>query len=220
MATGPAHSVSLRTNVSARRCARNGSPRCSVSSASAIPPGVAPFRGGSAWLATPERPSIMDTPQAQLVIGAGALLATAGAALFFAKRGRSDPERPAGQRRAQVDAARPAQGREGRADRAQRDDQPAAPGSLCAVARLQPLPRVHGQCPVGREDRRTPVRGGRSRRPAGQTVELLTEITHDVPGERIAWRSVEGSQITTAGEALFRDARARARDDRPAGDDL
>ena len=41
--------------------------------------------------------------------------------------------------------------------------------------------------------------------PAGQTVELLTETTHDVPGERIAWRSVEGSQITTAGEVLFSD---------------
>ncbi len=42
--------------------------------------------------------------------------------------------------------------------------------------------------------------------PAGQTVELLTEMTHDVPGERIAWRSVEGSEITTAGEAIFSDA--------------
>ena len=42
--------------------------------------------------------------------------------------------------------------------------------------------------------------------PAGKTVELLTEVTHDLPGERIAWRSVEGSDIETAGEALFRDA--------------
>jgi len=42
--------------------------------------------------------------------------------------------------------------------------------------------------------------------PAGKTVELLTEITHDVPGERIAWKSVEGSEITTAGQAMFSDA--------------
>ena len=46
--------------------------------------------------------------------------------------------------------------------------------------------------------------------PAGKTVELVTEITHDVPGERIAWRSVEGSQITTAGEALFTRRARRA----------
>jgi uncharacterized membrane protein len=42
--------------------------------------------------------------------------------------------------------------------------------------------------------------------PARRSVELVTETTHDVPGERIAWRSVEGSDIFTAGEALFRDA--------------
>lgn len=42
--------------------------------------------------------------------------------------------------------------------------------------------------------------------PGGTSVELLTEITHDVPGDRIAWRSVEGSQVDTAGQALFSDA--------------
>jgi uncharacterized membrane protein len=42
--------------------------------------------------------------------------------------------------------------------------------------------------------------------PGGTSVELLTETTHDVPGERIAWRSVEGSQIVSAGEAMFKDA--------------
>ena len=42
--------------------------------------------------------------------------------------------------------------------------------------------------------------------PAGNTVELITETTHDVAGERIAWKSVEGSEITTAGEVLFFDA--------------
>jgi uncharacterized membrane protein len=42
--------------------------------------------------------------------------------------------------------------------------------------------------------------------PAGQTVELVTETTHDVPGERIAWKSVEESDITSAGEVMFSDA--------------
>lgn len=42
--------------------------------------------------------------------------------------------------------------------------------------------------------------------PAGKTVEIITEITHDVPGERIAWKSVEGSEIVTAGEVMFEDA--------------
>lgn len=42
--------------------------------------------------------------------------------------------------------------------------------------------------------------------PAGHTVELVTEITHDVPGERIAWKSTAESQIDTAGEVLFRDS--------------
>jgi len=42
--------------------------------------------------------------------------------------------------------------------------------------------------------------------PAGKTVELITEVTHDVPGERIAWRSVAASQIDTRGEVLFKDA--------------
>ncbi len=42
--------------------------------------------------------------------------------------------------------------------------------------------------------------------PAGKTVELITEITHDVPGERIAWKSVEESQIDTRGEVLFKDS--------------
>jgi uncharacterized membrane protein len=42
--------------------------------------------------------------------------------------------------------------------------------------------------------------------PAGNTVELVTETTHDVPGERIAWKSNAESDITTAGEVLFFDA--------------
>lgn len=42
--------------------------------------------------------------------------------------------------------------------------------------------------------------------PAGYTVEVETEVTEDRPGEVIAWRSVEGSDIATRGEVRLREA--------------
>ncbi|MGB7418699.1 MAG: SRPBCC family protein [Erythrobacter sp.] len=42
--------------------------------------------------------------------------------------------------------------------------------------------------------------------PGGSTVELRTEITDEVENERIAWRSIEGSDIETTGEVTFADA--------------
>ena len=42
--------------------------------------------------------------------------------------------------------------------------------------------------------------------PAGQTVELRTEIVQEVEDQTIAWRSVEGSDIETNGEVVFADA--------------
>lgn len=42
--------------------------------------------------------------------------------------------------------------------------------------------------------------------PAGQTVEVKTEITEDVENRRIGWRSVEGSDIQTSGNVEFADA--------------
>lgn len=42
--------------------------------------------------------------------------------------------------------------------------------------------------------------------PAGQSVAWDAEITTDVPGERIAWRSLEGSEITNVGTVQFRPA--------------
>lgn len=42
--------------------------------------------------------------------------------------------------------------------------------------------------------------------PAGRTVEWDAEIINDVPGETIAWRSLEGSQIPNAGAVNFRAA--------------
>ena len=39
--------------------------------------------------------------------------------------------------------------------------------------------------------------------PGGDTIAWDTKITEDRPGKRIAWRSVEGSLITTHGEVTF-----------------
>lgn len=40
--------------------------------------------------------------------------------------------------------------------------------------------------------------------PAGTTVEWDAEIADDVPGQRIAWRSVEGSSVDNTGSVQFR----------------
>ncbi len=42
-----------------------------------------------------------------------------------------------------------------------------------------------------------------ARAPAGRTVEWEAEVTHDEPGRRIAWRSVEGSEVAHAGSVRF-----------------
>jgi uncharacterized membrane protein len=42
--------------------------------------------------------------------------------------------------------------------------------------------------------------------PAGRTVELVTRMVEDRPGERIAWESEPESEIETAGEVEFVDA--------------
>jgi uncharacterized membrane protein len=43
----------------------------------------------------------------------------------------------------------------------------------------------------------------KARGPLGMTVEWDAEITDEVPGERIAWRSVEGSKIDNSGTVRF-----------------
>ncbi|WJY19876.1 SRPBCC family protein [Alteriqipengyuania flavescens] len=42
--------------------------------------------------------------------------------------------------------------------------------------------------------------------PAGRSVEVETKIAREEPGELIAWRSVEGSDIDTEGRVTFEDA--------------
>lgn len=41
--------------------------------------------------------------------------------------------------------------------------------------------------------------------PAGMDIDLVSEITEDVPGERIAWRSTEGSDVDHEGWIAFKD---------------
>ena len=42
--------------------------------------------------------------------------------------------------------------------------------------------------------------------PAGRTVEWDAEVIDDVPGERLAWRSLEGSSVQSSGSVRFRPA--------------
>ncbi|WP_218015932.1 SRPBCC family protein [Brevundimonas vesicularis] len=41
--------------------------------------------------------------------------------------------------------------------------------------------------------------------PAGAEIDLVSEITEDIPGERIAWRSSEGSDVDHEGWIEFKD---------------
>jgi len=42
--------------------------------------------------------------------------------------------------------------------------------------------------------------------PAGMTVEWTSELTEDIPGRRIAWRSVEDADVVNSGSVSFRTA--------------
>ncbi|GAD57301.1 SRPBCC family protein [Limimaricola cinnabarinus] len=42
--------------------------------------------------------------------------------------------------------------------------------------------------------------------PMGRSVEVRTRIVQDRPGEEIAWRATDDSQIDTEGKVMFRDA--------------
>lgn len=46
----------------------------------------------------------------------------------------------------------------------------------------------------------------KARGPLGMSVEWDAEITEDVPGERIAWRSLEGAKVENSGSVTFKPA--------------
>ncbi len=64
------------------------------------------------------------------------------------------------------------------------------------------MPNVKPVRPLNGDDRLThwEVEG-----PAGMNAEWDAEITEDVPNEKIAWRSVEGSKVETNGVVRFDD---------------
>ena len=155
----------------------------------------------------PNRPPIMDRPSAQATaLGVGAVIAVAGAAFLFTRSNRGSDASDAF-----ISDAPPW---------THRDKPKGDKGTLIgrSVTVNRPRQEIYARW---RDFTRFPefmdnvrsvekVDDRLSRwtieAPAGKTVELVTETTHDVPGERIAWKSVEGSEITTAGEVLFHDA--------------
>ena len=155
----------------------------------------------------PNRPSIMDSPSAQrAALGVGAVVAAVGAALFFARKKKADDmddamvsDAPPWTHKDKPEGSKgPLIGRSATINKSRQE----------VYARWRDFTRfpefmdnVRSVEQIGQNQSRWTIEA-----PAGKTVELITETTHDVPGERIAWRSVEGSEITTAGEALFKDA--------------
>jgi len=149
----------------------------------------------------------MDSPSAQrAALGVGAIVAAVGAALFYSRRkGAHDASD------AMVSDAPPW---------THKDKPEGAKGPLIGRSTTINRPRQEvyarwrdfSRFPEFMDNVRSVERIDEKQlrwtieAPAGKTVELVTEMTHDIPGERIAWRSVEGSEITTAGEALFKDA--------------
>ena len=64
------------------------------------------------------------------------------------------------------------------------------------------MPNVQEVTPVGEDDSRThwKVDG-----PLGASAEWEAEIVEEIPNEKIAWKSVEGSRIDNAGVVRFDD---------------
>ncbi len=154
-----------------------------------------------------ERPSIMDSPSAQrAAVGVGVVIAAVGAALFLgrkAKAGESSEamvsDAPSWTHKDKPEGAKgPLIGRSATINRPRREvydrwrDFSRFPEFMDNVRNVEQ---------IGHNRLRWTIEA-----PAGKTVDLITEISHDVPGERIAWRSVQESEITTAGEILFKDA--------------
>ena len=46
------------------------------------------------------------------------------------------------------------------------------------------------------------------RSPAGGTAQVTTRLVNEKPGEQVAWRSTEDSEVDTEGKVMFRDAPA------------
>jgi len=155
------------------------------------------------------RPPIMDRPSAQATaLGVGAVIAVAGAAFLFTRSNRSSDasdafisdappwthrDKPKGEKGTLI----------GRSVTINRPRQEIYAGWRDFTRFPEYMDNVRSVEMIDQKTARWTIEA-----PAGNTVELVTETTHDVPGERIAWKSIEGSSITTAGEVLFFDAPA------------
>jgi len=155
------------------------------------------------------RPPIMDRPSAQATaLGVGAVIAVAGAAFLFTRSNRSSDasdafisdappwthrDKPKGEKGTLI----------GRSVTINRSRQEIYAAWRDFTRFPEYMDNVRSVEMIDQKTARWTIEA-----PAGNTVELVTETTHDVPGERIAWKSIEGSSITTAGEVLFFDAPA------------
>jgi uncharacterized membrane protein len=70
---------------------------------------------------------------------------------------------------------------------------------------LENLPRImrHVEAVQVLDERRS---HWAARAPAGNTVSWVAEIHNEVPGELLAWKSIEGATVPNAGSVHFRDA--------------
>lgn len=135
-----------------------------------------------------------------VTLAAGALVGAAGYALLPRHRAPGHP----------------ADGAPGRTARRQRFDGYAVTGRTVTIARPRGeiyafwrdpanlagfMENVEAAAASGPDTWRWTIRA-----PAGRTVSVETRIVDDREGERIAWRSVPGSEIDTEGKISFRDA--------------
>lgn len=154
------------------------------------------------------KPDSESSSQQRVWIGAGIAAAAAGAAFLWGRRMKSDsdyevmsdapPHVLRGAAKASLDRDETLVGRTVTIGRPRQEIYEAWRNFTRFPEFMENVTRV--------ED----LGGNRSRwlikAPAGGEVELITRIVEDVPGERIAWESEEGSGIDTAGVVTLTDA--------------
>jgi uncharacterized membrane protein len=155
-----------------------------------------------------DRPEFGSSSQQRVLIGAGIAAAAAGAAFLWGRRTKNEGDY-------EVMSDAPPHVLRGRAKASLSSDETLV-GRTVTIGRprqeIYDAWRNFTRFPDFMENV-TQVRDlgdNRSRwqikAPGGGEVELVTKIVEDVPGERIAWESEEGSGIDTAGILTLTDA--------------
>ena len=93
----------------------------------------------------------------------------------------------------------------GHARRRKRHDQPADRRALPLLAEPREPAAVHAPSRIGRDASPTRCRAGGPSGPGGKIVEWNAEIINEVPNKVIGWRSIEGSDVVSAGSVNFND---------------